>query len=121
MLVYADIVAAHEYLVRVFGLKPDAIVRDDQGTPVHAELHAGDTLIYLHPVAPDFRVASPADLGGDTAGLDVIVEGIDTHFQHAEAEGAEILYRPAVMPYGVREYGARDLEGRLWSFMEPLD
>ena len=25
------------------------------------------------------------------------------------------------MPYGVCEYGARDSEGGLWSFMEPLD
>jgi len=24
------------------------------------------------------------------------------------------------MPYGFREYGARDLEGRLWSFLTPL-
>jgi hypothetical protein len=25
------------------------------------------------------------------------------------------------MPYGVREYGARDHEGGLWSFMQPIE
>jgi hypothetical protein len=25
------------------------------------------------------------------------------------------------MPYGVSGYGARDSDGGLWSFMEPLD
>jgi len=25
------------------------------------------------------------------------------------------------MPYGVRDYGARDSDGGLWSFIKPLD
>jgi uncharacterized glyoxalase superfamily protein PhnB len=28
------------------------------------------------------------------------------------------VYGPADMPYGVREYAARDSEGGLWSFMQ---
>jgi len=34
---------------------------------------------------------------------------------------AEILYSPTDMPYGYREYSARELEGGLWSFMKPMD
>jgi hypothetical protein len=30
------------------------------------------------------------------------------------------VYGPTVMPYGVREYAARDREGGLWSFMQHL-
>jgi uncharacterized glyoxalase superfamily protein PhnB len=51
----------------------------------------------------------------------VIVDDVETHHAHAQAEGATIVYPPADMPYGAREYGARDLEGRLWSFMTPLN
>ena len=36
------------------------------------------------------------------------------------AAGATIVYPPRDMAYGFREYGARDLEGGLWSFMTPL-
>jgi uncharacterized glyoxalase superfamily protein PhnB len=74
----------------------------------------------LHRVAPEFRVASPATLGADAAGLDVIVDDVEGHYQHARAEGAEIVYPPTDMHHGVREYGTRDLEGRLWSFMAPF-
>ena len=35
--------------------------------------------------------------------------------------GAEIAHEPADMPYGVREYGVRDPEGGLWSFMQPTE
>jgi uncharacterized glyoxalase superfamily protein PhnB len=38
----------------------------------------------------------------------------------AVAAGAEIVEEPVDQPYGVREYGARDLEGHLWYFHSPL-
>ncbi len=50
-----------------------------------------------------------------------MVEDVDAHHRHALAEGAEILYSPIDMPYGYREYSARDPEGGLWSFMKPLN
>jgi MerR family transcriptional regulator, thiopeptide resistance regulator len=120
VLVYEDIPAAHDYLVRVFGFGAERIDRDGEGRRVHAEVHAGDGVIYLHLVAPEFGVASRVSTGADTAGVDVIVDDVEAHHAHAKAEGAMIVYPPADMPYGVREYGVRDLEGRLWSFMAPL-
>ncbi len=57
----------------------------------------------------------------DTAGLSIMVDDVDAHYAHAVSEGATIVYEPTDMPYGVREYGTRDLENRLWSFMTPLD
>ncbi|MGH9380440.1 MAG: VOC family protein [Thermoanaerobaculia bacterium] len=120
VLVYEDIPAAYDYLVRVFGLGEGRVDRDGEGHPVHAELRVGETVLYLHRVAPEFRVASPARVGVDTAGVDVLVADVDAHHAHAKAAGADIVYPPADMPYGFREYGARDLEGRLWSFMTPI-
>jgi uncharacterized glyoxalase superfamily protein PhnB len=121
VLVYEDIRAAHDHLVRVFGFGPGGVERDDTGRPVHAEVEAAEGVIYLHRVAPEFGVASRASLGADTAGVDVIVRDVEAHYANAKAAGATIVYPPADMPYGVREYGARDLEGRLWSFMAPLE
>jgi len=82
--------------VQVFGLGADRLEHDGQGQCVHGEVQAGDGVVWLHQVSPG-------------------------HHHRALAAGAEILYSPADMPYGFREYSAGDPEGGLWSFMKPLD
>jgi uncharacterized glyoxalase superfamily protein PhnB len=96
------------------------MTRDGEGRPVHAEVRAGDGIIYLHRVAPEFRVVSPCHARRGHGRVDLIVDDVEAHYEDARAEGAEIVYPPKDMPYGVREYGARDLEGGPWSFMAPL-
>jgi DNA-binding transcriptional MerR regulator/uncharacterized glyoxalase superfamily protein PhnB len=120
ILVYADLEAAFEYLVRVFGLGPGELTRYD-GKVVHGEIQAGDGVVWLHPEAPEFRLASPKTLGAATATMAVMVEDVDAHFRHAVEQGAMVDYEPVDQPYGYREYSARDSEGGLWSFMKPLD
>lgn len=88
---------------------------------MHGEVQAGDGVIWLHQVSPRFGLASPKSLGAATGTTAVMVEDVDAHHRHAVAEGAEIIYPPTDMPYGYREYSARDPEGGLWSFMKPLD
>ena len=48
--------------------------------------------------------------------LNVFVEDVDAHHIRAAAGGADIIYPPTDQPYGQREYGASDSEGRIWSF-----
>ena len=120
ILVYEDLEATHAWLVRTFGLVPGELTRDPSGTVVHAELEAGDGVVWLHREAPEFQLASPKRLGGANGSMAVMVDDVDAHHAHAVAEGAEILYGPVDQPYGYREYSARDLEGALWSFMKPL-
>jgi len=121
ILVYADLEAAYDYLVRVFGLGPGQLTRDDEGRVVHGELQAGDGVLWLHPEAPAFGLSSPRSLGAATASVAVMVDDVDAHFRHASEAGAVIDYEPVDQPYGYREYSARDSEGGLWSFMKPLD
>ena len=121
ILVYADLEAAHDYLVRVFGLGPGQLTRDGDGNVVHGEIQAGDGVIWLHPEAPAFQLASPRTLGSATASVAVMVDDVDAHHRHAKEQGAVIEYGPVDQPYGYREYSARDSEGGLWSFMKPLD
>jgi uncharacterized glyoxalase superfamily protein PhnB len=120
ILVYADPAAAHEHLVRVFGLGPGQLVRDDEGRVIHGEVEAGDGSIWLHVESPEFGLSSPRSRGEATATMAVIVDDVDAHHRHAAEEGAEIVYAPVDQPYGYREYSARDPEGGLWSFMKPL-
>ncbi|MBB4935065.1 DNA-binding transcriptional MerR regulator/uncharacterized glyoxalase superfamily protein PhnB [Lipingzhangella halophila] len=121
ILVYEDIPAAHAHLVRVFGLGEGRLHYADDGTCVHGEVDAGDGVIWLHRVAPEHGLASPASLGAATGTTAIMVDDVDSHHRHAVSEGADIAYPPTDMPYGYREYGARDPEGGLWSFMAPLD
>ena len=120
ILVYADLEAAHDYLVRVFGLGPGQLTRDGDGNVVHGEVQAGDGVVWLHPEAPEFGLRSPSTLGAATATMAVMVDDVDAHFRHAKEQGAPIDYEPCDQPYGYREYSARDSEGGLWSFMKPL-
>lgn len=120
ILVYRDLEGAYEHLVGVFGLGPGQLTRDDDGTAVHGEVQAGDGVIWLHPEAPDFGLASPKTLGAASGSTAVIVEDVDGHFRHAAERGADIVYEPVDQPYGYREYSARDPEGGLWSFMKPI-
>jgi len=122
LLVYTDIGAAHDWLVRVFGLGPGRVDRDEQGRAVHGELQAGDGVIWLHREQADdqFQLRSPRSMGAATATIAVMVDDVDAHYRHAKAEGAVVVQEPIDQPYGYRIYSVKDLEGHFWSFMRPL-
>ena len=119
LLVYDDIAAAQQYITRVYGLTPGSLDRDAGGRAVHAEVRAGDHVIWLHPAGTEYQ--SPRSLGGVSSMTVVSVDDADAHHAHSVEAGADIIEEPANQPYGVREYGARDPEGQLWFFHSPLD
>ena len=121
ILVYRDLEAAFDYLVRVFGLGPGELDRTPDGVAVHAEIEAGDGVLWLHAESAEFGLASPATAGVATAMVAVMVDDVDGHYQRALSHGADIVGAPVDQPYGYREYTAKDLEGGLWSFMKPID
>jgi uncharacterized glyoxalase superfamily protein PhnB len=75
----------------------------------------------MHREAAEFGLASPAALGAATHCMAIHVDDLDAQFARVKAAGGDIVSEPTVMPYGVREYSARDCEGGLWSFMQPID
>ncbi len=96
--VYEDMEAAQRFLVDVFGFKQGRLIRDSNGRPFHAEVHTGDSVIWIHRVDPEHGLVSARSL------------------HHAKSAGATIDSPPADQPYGQREYAARDPEGNLWYF-----
>lgn len=121
LLVYRDIAAAHAYLVETLGLVPGALsFTGDRVT--HAEVYAGDGVVWLHRESVEHRMLSPLSTGGRvTASLAVLVDDVDAHHARVAATGADIAYAPTDMAYGVREYSLHDPEGHLWSFQTALD
>ena len=118
MLVYDDLAAAQEYLVRVYGLAAGPLERDAEGRAIHGEVRAGDQVIGLHPAGEEYQ--SPRSLGGVSSMTVITVDDVDAHYARSVQAGAAIVKEPVDQPYGVREYGARDPEGQLWYCHSPL-
>lgn len=53
--------------------------------------------------------------------INVAVHDIDSHYEHARAEGATITMPIEDAFYGYRRYEADDLEGHHWHFQESLE
>jgi len=121
ILVYEDIEAAHDFLVGTFGLTSGGLHRLDDGTVVHGEVVNGNAPIWLHRVTAESGMDSPHHAAASHSGLSVRIPDVDAHYARVKAAGGHIESEPTDQPYGLREYGVRDLENHRWWFSSPLD
>jgi RNA polymerase sigma-70 factor (ECF subfamily) len=127
-LAYADEVAALEYLTRVFQFTERREARmggGDDGEGMLAWLEFGDGVVMIGRASAAARdvhhLYSPGEVGHATVMINVAVNDIDSHYEHARAEGATITMPIEDAFYGYRRYEADDLEGHHWHFNEPLE
>ncbi|HXW38456.1 MAG TPA: VOC family protein [Acidimicrobiales bacterium] len=120
VLVYEDIEAGHDYLVKVFGFTSRELHRAPDGTVVHGEVSLGDHSIWLHAVTREHELDAPKNLPMSHGGLSVHLADVDAHFKASRDAGARIDREPTDQPYGLREYGARDPEGHRFWFATPI-
>ncbi len=118
LLPYPDLEEAQRRLVEMFGFEAGCVGRNNEGQAMYASVLAGTGIVHLHPVMDD--VAPPGQDGVASAIVVAAVANVDAHATNAAAHGARITYGQADMPYGVREYGARDHAGHPWTFQSPL-
>jgi PhnB protein len=127
-LAYADEVAALEYLTRVFQFTERREARmgsgdDEEG--MLAWLEFGDGVVMIGRATAAARdvhhLYSPGDVGHATVMINVAVNDIDSHYEHAVAAGATITMPIEDAFYGFRRYEADDLEGHHWHFTESLE
>jgi RNA polymerase sigma-70 factor (ECF subfamily) len=126
-LTYADEVAALEHLSRVFQFTERREARmgsgdDDEGMLAWLEFGDGVVMIGRATVAARdvHHLSSPGGPGHATVAIHVAVEDIDSHYEHAVAEGASVTMPIEDAFYGYRRYEADDLEGHHWHFAESL-
>ena len=108
-------------MVGTFGLTSGGLHRLDDGTVVHGEVRNGDAPIWLHRVTAESEMDSPHQAPASHGGLSVRIPDVDAHYARVKAAGARIESEPTDQPYGLREYGVRDLENHRWWFSSPLD
>jgi DNA-binding transcriptional MerR regulator len=119
LLMYDDVDAAHDYIIRVFGLTSGGVWKSADGVTEFREVRAGDQVIGLHPAGgKGFR--SPRSLEAVTGVTAISVEDTDAHYARSVAAGARIVCEPVDQSYGIREYGAADSEDQIWFFQSPL-
>lgn len=136
-LFYSDPATAIDWLCAAFGFAARLVVKGEGDRIEHSELTYGEGLIMVGGVGPAYadRAAqapwkllckAPGMLGGSvTQNLCLYVDDVDAHCAQARAHGAQICMEPRTTDYGAdywtdRSYGAVDLEGHVWWFMQRL-
>jgi uncharacterized glyoxalase superfamily protein PhnB len=110
-VVYQDLPAAIDWLIRTFGF----IEHFRYGEPISgAQLRTGDAYIMVKQAKPG--ESSPAQLGFGTQSLTIFVEEVEAHFQRAKSAGARIVEDLHETEYGEFQYGVEDLDGHHWLF-----
>ena len=114
ILVYEDVGKALEFLTRAFGFK-ERLRAEWSGSINHAQMDIGGGSIMMGKQGGPFTVP-PGDTVSQYA--HVHVDNVDQHCAKAKAEGATILKEPQDMPFGVRQYTAKDIGGHWWTFSQ---
>jgi len=121
---YEDAPAAIAFLCDAFGFARHRVYEDEADPHVihHAQLTLGGNMVMLSTAAPGEVTAlygwkTPAQAGGVTMSLCVIVDDPDAHHARAVAHGARVIKGPYDnQGYPGRAYDVRDTEGNVWNF-----
>ena len=116
ILVYEDVGKALEFLTRAFGFK-ERLRAEWGGAISHAQMDIGGGSIMMGKQGGPFKAPQ-----GDTVSqyAHVAVDDVEQHFARAKAAGATILKEPEDMPFGVRQYTAKDIGGHWWTFSQNI-
>jgi uncharacterized glyoxalase superfamily protein PhnB len=114
ILVYEDVGAAIEWLCRVFGFK-ERLRMERDGVIGHAQLAIAEGAVMIGRQGGPYRAPQGEEV---SAYVHVRVDDVDRHFEHAKQSGVRIVHPPANMPFGVRQYSAKDLAGHWWTFSQ---
>ena len=115
ILVYENVAVALHFLTRAFGFT-ERLRAEHGGSITHAQMDVGECAIMIGKQGGPFR--APQDSNTVSQYATVHVENVDAHFAKAKAAGATILNEPQDMPFGVRQYTAKDIGGHWWTFSQ---
>jgi uncharacterized glyoxalase superfamily protein PhnB len=116
---YRDAKGAIAWLCTAFGFEKHVVYEGENGSIEHAQLSFGNGMIMLGSArdTPYGRLMrTPAEAGGNTQTIYVVVADADAHRTQAVAAGAEIVIDLVTQDYGGRDYTCRDPDGHVWTF-----
>jgi uncharacterized glyoxalase superfamily protein PhnB len=83
----------------------------------HAQLAIAEGAVMIGRQGGPYRAPQGDEV---SAYVHVTVEDVDGHFERAKQSGARIVHPPADMPFGVRQYSAKDPGGHWWTFSQNI-
>ncbi len=120
---YHDAKRMIAWLCEAFGFTENAVYESEDGKIAHAQLAYKNSMIMLGSTDNGSEysglVKQPGDIGGyETQSPYIIIDGheIDTHYEKAKSNGAEILLEMKSEDYGWKNYTCKDPEGHIWNF-----
>ena len=116
VLIYGDVGQAIDWLCRAFGFV-ERLRAERDGVIGHAQLTAAEGAIRLGRQGGPYRAPHGNEV---TASVHVAVDDVDRHSERAKECGARIVQAPADLPFGVRQYTARDYTGHWWTFSQNI-
>jgi uncharacterized glyoxalase superfamily protein PhnB len=114
-LAYEDESAAVHWLTRVFGFKERARKTNPDGSML-VWLTINDGVVMVSRTG--YGLKSPRQLGAVSQKVNVYVDDVDRHHEHATGAGAVIKRPLETTPYGDRRYEVIDPEGHWWHFAQ---
>lgn len=117
ILVYEDVEKALQFLTRAFGFT-ERLRAEHGGAISHAQMDIGECSIMMGRQGGPFR--APSDTSTVSQYATVHIDNVDQHFARARAAGATIVTEPQDMPFGVRQYTAKDIGGHWWTFSQNI-
>ena len=118
-LLYHNAVEMIEWLCQTFGFEKMLIIPGEDGLILHAHLvynNGGIMLCSAENYQYPGLCKSPKQAGANTIEIIVFVQDIDSHYEIAKRNGAEIVIPLEDKPYGGRGYSAMDPGGYVWAF-----
>lgn len=105
-LIVSDVAGMVDFLEQVFDVKEKEIMRQPDGSIMHAEVRVGNSPIMMGEATDDFAPMPSM--------LHVYLEDVDDAYQRALAAGATSLREPTDEFYGDRAAGVQDAFGNQW-------
>jgi PhnB protein len=115
-LVVRNAAAMIEFYKKAFGAVEKSRAPGPDGKSImHAQLHIGDSILFLNDEFPEMGAFSPLSTKGTAVTLHLYVEDADKQFQQALAAGAEVVMPLADLFWGDRYGIVKDPSGHQWS------
>jgi PhnB protein len=117
-LLYEDGEAAIEFATRAFGFREvDRATGGAGGLHAELEVAPGGGRIYFGQPPAGFRNAREV---GATSHVFVLVDDVDSRYQRAADEGAEVIEELSDLPIGHKRFGCIDPQGHEWYFAQEI-
>lgn len=120
-IIVNDAGKAIEFYKKVFNATELFRMPDPQGKIAHAEIKIGNSIIMLADEFPEMEARSPQAYGGSPITICLYVEDVDTIFNQAIRDGAQVVRPLKDQFYGDRSGTIKDPFGHKWTIATHIE